>query len=157
MFRWRIKTIKFWQKTVVAAGNYLKDFNPHLQLSVPPAPEQSPVQDNFSWAKTHWDSELTYWQVLSASLGFTERGLYRERQDLQVTRVTVFSQQQDLKYSSSRRKNYFQKLSPDDANRLEDLPDLFIWQTAGKDLFEWGSKRAVIRGARNSLFFVAES
>lgn len=84
-------------------------------------------------------------------------GLYRERQDLQVTRVTVFSQQQDLKYSSSRIKNYFQKLSPDDANRLEDLPDLFIWQTAGKDLFEWGSKRAVIRGARNSLFFVAES
>lgn len=60
-----------------------------------------------------------------------------------------------LKYNSFRIKNYFQKLSPDDANGLEDLPDLFIWQMTGKDLFERGSKRTVIRGV--SLFFVAES
>lgn len=30
-------------------------------------------------------------------------------------------QQQDLKHNSSRIKNYFPKLSPDDVNRLEGL------------------------------------
>lgn len=116
-----------------------KGLYPPVWLSALSAPEQSPVQDNFSWAKTQWDSELTFGRC---SLPLLAGRLYRERHDFQVW-VTVFSQQQDLKYHSSRIKNYFQKLSPDDANRLGDLPDLFIWQTAEKDLFEWGSKKAL--------------
>lgn len=56
-----------------------------------------------------------------------------------------------MKYNTSRINNYFEKLGPNYANGQEDLLALFIWQMAGKDLFEWGSKRAVMTGVRKSL------
>lgn len=56
-----------------------------------------------------------------------------------------------MKYNTSRINSYLQKLSSNCANGQGDLLDLFIWQMAGKDLFEWGSKRAVMRGVSKSL------
>ncbi|XP_032551455.1 CKLF-like MARVEL transmembrane domain-containing protein 7 isoform X2 [Chiroxiphia lanceolata] len=43
------------------------------------------------------------------------------------------------------------------AAKSYNVTGLVAGAAAGKDLFEWGSKRTVLKGARNNLFFVAES
>lgn len=143
MFRGRIKSIWFWQITITAAKSYLKDFTPVFSFRCLLLLNRDPC----SWKPTWSD-------LLKVPLYLCWLESFIESHDFWVWATLIFTAA-GLEIQLFQN-NYFQKVSTNDANGLEDLHDLFIWQMAGKDLFEWGSKRAMLesRGVRKSFFLL---